>query len=231
MKKSILAVAVAAIALVSSIGTLKAQEVSFGADLVSSYVWRGQYLGSTSFQPSVGVNIAGLNLSAWGSTDFEGTSTELDLCVSYGVGPLSVCFTDYAFNVNNDSYFDSWTERKDTTHFGEVGLTYDMSSFIPLSFSWYTNVYNDNDYSSYFELSYGFKAKDVDCSIAVGGTPYEGTYSDDFAITNISFTASKTISLGSFEIPAFGQFVVNPSKYTGNYAYSNGAYLVFGLSF
>ena len=32
-----------------------AQEVSVGADLVSSYIWRGQQLGSVSIQPNLGI--------------------------------------------------------------------------------------------------------------------------------------------------------------------------------
>ena len=42
-------------------------EVSAGADVVSSYIWRGQDLGSAAIQPSLSVAYKGLSLSAFGS--------------------------------------------------------------------------------------------------------------------------------------------------------------------
>ena len=42
-------------------------EASVGADLVSSYIWRGQELGDVSIQPSVSLSWKGLSLTAWGS--------------------------------------------------------------------------------------------------------------------------------------------------------------------
>ena len=42
-------------------------EASVGADLVSSYIWRGQDLGNASIQPALSLSYKGISLSAWGS--------------------------------------------------------------------------------------------------------------------------------------------------------------------
>ena len=42
-------------------------ETTISADVVSSYIWRGQDLGSAAFQPTLGVAYKGLSLTAWGS--------------------------------------------------------------------------------------------------------------------------------------------------------------------
>lgn len=42
-------------------------KTSIGADLVSSYLWRGQKLDGASIQPTIGLEWGGLSLSAWGS--------------------------------------------------------------------------------------------------------------------------------------------------------------------
>ena len=42
-------------------------ETTISADVVSSYIWRGQDLGSAAVQPTLGIAYKGLSLSAWGS--------------------------------------------------------------------------------------------------------------------------------------------------------------------
>ena len=41
-------------------------ESTISSDVVSSYIWRGQDLGSTAVQPTLGVGYKGFSLSAWG---------------------------------------------------------------------------------------------------------------------------------------------------------------------
>ena len=53
---------------------LKAQdkvEASVGADIVSSYIWRGENLGGMSVQPSLSLEYKGLSLEAWGSAGLQ----------------------------------------------------------------------------------------------------------------------------------------------------------------
>ena len=66
-------------------------EASVGADLVSSYIWRGQELGDVSIQPSVSLSWKGLSLTAWGSASWGGEyAKEFDLTLGYAVKGFSV---------------------------------------------------------------------------------------------------------------------------------------------
>ena len=72
------------------VAKVQAQEFKVQGDLVSSYVWRGFYQTGVSFQPTLGFGIGGFSLTAWGSTDFDGTSSsdgeaakEIDLTAAY----------------------------------------------------------------------------------------------------------------------------------------------------
>ena len=42
-------------------------ETTISSDFVSSYIWRGQDLGSVAVQPTLGLEYKGLSLTAWGS--------------------------------------------------------------------------------------------------------------------------------------------------------------------
>lgn len=58
-----------------------------GADLVSSYVWRGQDLGNAAIQPNLSLNYRGFSLSAWGSVGLVSEDVkELDLTLGYAIG-------------------------------------------------------------------------------------------------------------------------------------------------
>lgn len=65
-------------------------------DLVSSYIWRGQDLGSTAIQPTLGVGYKGLSLTAWGSYGLVNADDvkEFDLTLDYTIGGLSIGITD-----------------------------------------------------------------------------------------------------------------------------------------
>lgn len=67
---------------------------SNSGDIVSSYIWRGQDLGSTSLQPTLGLGFRGLSLSAWGSVGLAdpADTKELDLTLGYTIGGLNVGF-------------------------------------------------------------------------------------------------------------------------------------------
>ena len=46
-------------------------ETEVGANIVSSYIWRGQDLSGVSIQPSIAIGYKGLSLEAWGSIGFD----------------------------------------------------------------------------------------------------------------------------------------------------------------
>ena len=79
-------------------------ETTISGDIVSSYIWRGQDLGSAAIQPTLGVGYKGLSLSAWGSYGIAdpADTKEFDLTLAYSVGGFNIGITDYWFNAGQD---------------------------------------------------------------------------------------------------------------------------------
>ena len=112
--------------------TLQAQD--FGADLYSSYVWRGTQFGSGAhIQPWMELGSGALTGGIWGSfpTTASGGGNELDLWVSYDFGPLALTLTNYSFPTNDGTYGSGnpglldgdWTEISGSTDIGSIGLS------------------------------------------------------------------------------------------------------------
>lgn len=215
---------------------MKAQdevETTVSADVVSSYIWRGQDLGSAAVQPTLGVAWKGLSLSAWGSYGIAdpADTKEFDLTLGYSVGGLNIGVTDYWFNTGLDAkgrYF--MYDAHKTNHVFEANLGYD---FGVASVQWYTN-FSGNDgankdgdraYSSYVEIAAPFKLGSCDWEAAVGAVPYATDFygANGFAITNVSLKATKDIKVtDSFTLPVFAGVTANPC--------SQKAYLMFGFT-
>ena len=214
--------------------TAQELETTVAADFVSSYIWRGQDLGSTAVQPTLGVAYKGLSLSAWGSyglTDPADTK-EFDLTLAYTIGGLNIGVTDYWFSKDGldpeARYFKY--DAHGTNHLFEANIGYD---FGVASVQWYTNFAGNDGtnkdgkraYSSYAEVVVPFKLATVDWSASLGAVPFATTSygTTGFAVTNLSLKATKDIKVtDSFSIPVFGQVVGNPC--------SQKAYLVFGFT-
>ncbi len=216
------------IALCLSIGIaggIRGQEVtvSAGADVVSSYIWRGLYSGPASVQPGISLSAGNFTVGAWGSTSLQSSWREFDLYAGYSIGNFSVLVTDYFFprslpDGEGSGYFDY------SDHVFEGTLGYSFGDAFPLSLAWNTNFAGDDDYSSYFEASYGISVGSVTVDLILGGTPWAGTYSDKFSLVNASVKASKDIRVtDSFSIPVFTQAILNPD--------TKDVFLVFGMSF
>ncbi len=208
-------------------------ETAIGADIVSSYIWRGQDLGNVSLQPTLGVAYKGVSLSAWGSVGMtETTDTkEFDLTLSYTIGRFNIGVTDYWFNSGLDPqnrYFKY--DAHGTNHLFEANIGYDFGI---ASLQWYTNFAGNDGtnkdgkraYSSYVEANVPFRLIGTDWNATAGAVPYAATaYGvDGFAVTNLSLRATKEIKVTeSFSIPVFGQVTANPC--------SQKAYLIVGFT-
>ncbi len=208
-------------------------ETSISGDVVNQYIWRGQDLGGTSFQPTLGIGCGGFSLSAWGSTGLTNPddTKEFDITASYTIGGLTVGITDYWFNSGLDErnrYFRY--NAHSTNHVFEANIGYD---FKVLNVQWYTNFAgNDgcNDkgkraYSSYAEVNVPFAFAGADWTATAGCVPYATTFygADGFAITNLTLKASKEIKVtDSFSVPVFAGITANPC--------SQKAYLTFGFT-
>lgn len=208
-------------------------EATIEADVVNQYIWRGQDLGHTAFQPTLGISYKGLSLSAWGSvglTDPDDTK-EFDLTLGYTIGGFNIGVTDYWFSEGLDPesrYFMYEAHR--TNHLFEANVGYDFGW---ASIQWFTNFAGNDGvtkkgkraYSSYFEIAAPFKLATCDWTATAGAVPYYTTAygTTGFAVTNLALRATKDIKVtDTFSIPIFGEVAANPC--------SQKAYLVFGFT-
>ena len=93
----------------TTFGTQKVEAQDFGADVASSYVWRGTQFGNgPHVQPWMSLGYGNLELGAWGSVPLTAgdTGAELDLYVSYDLGPLALTVTNYTFPIAGGAYLD-----------------------------------------------------------------------------------------------------------------------------
>lgn len=198
-----------------------------GSDIVNAYVWRGSILADgPAVQPwvtfSTGEAVS-LEIGAWGSYTFfaagdgQGVrpSTEADLYVTLGLGPVSLTVTDYYFPSSAISYFDHETghtfEAAVGAEFGALELlaAYNFAGFRDL------DADGENDPGIYFEAALGFESG-VNLFAGVGDEFYGA---ESFGLVNVGLGYEKQI-VGS--IPAFGQVILNPE--------AESFAIVFGVS-
>ena len=121
------------------------------ADLVSSYLWRGQYLGGLSIQPEVSLGFEGehtsLSVGVWGNYGlsdwkFEKGSTymvpELDLFVDFGFYGVHVGATHYYY-FGGTKFFNGYNDPEEGGSQTEVMLGYNFAD--ELDFGLYVNAY------------------------------------------------------------------------------------------
>jgi len=238
MKKVLVFAALSGMFLMSAVPAFAADDekvsMEVSADVVSSYVWRGQACGGFSIQPGATLtfNKPGVSIGVWASAElFENKEfanmTEFDWVLSWSpVEALSVGLTDYHFC--NGSYVRDWNFSGKAVHNLEVNLSYD---FGPVALAWNTcltgpdhNAKGDRCYSSYCEVSAPFTLGGVSCTGAVGILPWEDQLTSlgdntGFNVCNLSLTAEKEIG----KLPVSGQIVYNPQ--------SEATYFVVGISF
>ena len=229
MRQKILLMLALLMATVQGVWAQRQVEAHLGADIVGSYIWRGQNMGHVSLQPELSVGCKGLSLSAWGSVGLSSKddTRELDLTLSYETGGLSFGIIDYWDNGEDKRYF--YYKNDDTAHSFEGFVNYD---FGPVSASWQTYFAGSDyqadgkrAYSSYFELAAPFRLATCDWDARLGLVPWKSDMYDvsGFSVTNLSLRATKAIKITeSFDLPLFGQLVANPA--------SQHFYFVFGLT-
>ena len=208
-------------------------ETTISGDVVSSYIWRGQDLGSTSIQPTLGVAYKGLSLTAWGSAPLVNTddTKEFDLTLAYTIGGLNIGVTDYWFDrggLDPDGRYFKY-DAHGTNHIFEANIGYDFGF---ASLQWYTN-FSGNDYkedgkraySSYMEVNVPFKLSAIEWTATAGAVPSASAEygTSGFAVTNLALKATKDIKVtDTFSVPIFAQVAANPC--------SQKAYLVLGFT-
>lgn len=209
----------------------KESPFSLGADVVSSYVWRGSKIGTgPNVQPWMKFTKGGFTLGAWGSTSFHdfGDAAEMDLYTSYAFNfGLTVGLTDYYYQ--GHPYFRYETDS--ASHAFEINVAYTINSFSIAG----NYIFNDASMGGpankpgggdmYFEANYAFKNFGLFLGAGNGWhTTYKDNGDDIFAVCNIGIKTSKELKItDKFSIPITGALSVNPDKEELN--------LVVGISF
>lgn len=205
--------------------TVNAQEeeasspISVGADIVSTYVWRGTAYSGPSIQPYVDLTLGGFSIGAWGSQGYDGFQ-EMDAYLAYGFDfGLSLGLTDYYYP--GSPLFELGDSI--SSHAFEINAGYEIGSFT-IGANYILNNSSNGAGSAgndmYFELGYSFSILDVFVGAGDGWHTTDG----EFAVCNVGVSASKEIAFSDkFSLPMFGSVIVNPE--------SEQFYIVAGVSF
>ena len=129
-----------------------------GADVVSSYLWRGQNLGGLSIQPSVTLGWRGLYLGTWANIGadnwkFGNLQPELDITIGYDNYGVQLDLT-HLYYFGGDNYFNGLGDANNSYKDGEGNLTESATTMelhaginvgewvkkVPLTIDWYTTV-------------------------------------------------------------------------------------------
>ncbi|KOH46955.1 TorF family putative porin [Sunxiuqinia dokdonensis] len=183
---------------------VQAQSWDTGADIVSSYVWRGTKFGTgPAMQPWAEYSTGGFAIGAWGSYGFtDDEAAEADLYASYGFdlgegAALTLTVTDYYFP--GSMYFDG------DSHFFEPMIGLELGSFS------FTGAYMTGDGVSDTYLEAGLAVGSVNLALGAGDGAY--TMDGDFNVCNISVGTSKEIKItDTFSLPISGTAILNPSS-------------------
>ncbi len=202
-KMKIVAIMMIAVLTISSV---KAQEITVGADIVSSYVWRGTQFAGASVQPGITFSNGGLTIGAWGSTGFDGVFQEADLFASYQFDfGLKLGITDYYFPGTN--YFDF--SKATGAHAFEINLGYGIKDF-SVSANYMLNEAGGAATAGgdmYFELGYAIKSFSVFAGAGNGWHTPDGS----FAVVNVGLSTTKEVQITeSFSLPVKGSLILNP---------------------
>ena len=203
----------------TTFGTQKVEAQDFGADVASSYVWRGTQFGNgPHVQPWMSLGYGNLELGAWGSVPLTAgdTGAELDLYVSYDLGPLALTVTNYTFPVAGGAYAEGEGlfegDYLEVSGSGSVGP-------IDLTVGYFTELE-----ARYIEA--GFSVGVVDVALGYGSDDEEAAWyaNGGSGLVNVSLGGSKDIKItDDYSLPVFGSLIYNPDAET--------AFLVFGMSF
>ncbi len=179
-----------------------------GADIYSSYIWRGTRFGKgPALQPKLEFKTGRFTAGAWGSFDFNGYQ-ETDLYFSFSLpAGISLGATDYYYP--DFDYFDYSTVSG--SHAFEISLGFSKGG-LALSANYILNEAGhagSEGSDKYFEVKYSFDAFNLFAGAGDGWHTVDG----NFTVCNIGLGTSRTIKItDSFSIPVTGQLIFNPDR-------------------
>lgn len=195
---------------------------SLSTDFVSTHIWRGLTSGSAPcIEPFVQWSRGGLKLSGWASIAMDNSYREIDIFATYRWKFLELGIYDY-YCPNNDANLNDFTmmDRKGTQHLFEAQAVFYGSQKYPFKITTACFIggadldeTGEQRYTSYLELAYPFKVKNVKLDLELGMTPFEGMYASSTSVFNYGFSISKNIKLNDkWSIPTKYKLVYNAEK-------------------
>jgi hypothetical protein len=191
----------------------QSEPFTIGADIYSSYIWRGTKLGTgPAVQPKVEYTSGSFTAGAWGSFDFRGYQ-ETDLYFFFELpSGFSLGMTDY---YSPDlRYFDY--SGATGSHAFELNLGFSVKN-LSLEANYILNKaggIGSVGKDLYFQAEYAFKLFSLFIGGGNGWLTYDpGTDKNNFNICNLGTEVSRTLKITeNFGIPVTGQLIFNPDK-------------------
>ena len=181
---------------------------SAGADLLSSYIWRGTRQGSgPHIQPAIEFSKGSFTAGAWGTFDLHGYE-EVDIWFAFDLpGGFTIGMQDYY--LPELPYFDY--SAADGAHAFELNLDW-ASENVWLSANYIINEAGGvGSYGNdlYFEAGLSFEY----FSIFLGAGNGWHTDSGDFNVCNLGLEVCHNLEITEiFSIPVTGQLIFNPDR-------------------
>ncbi|OIP82316.1 MAG: hypothetical protein AUK44_08005 [Porphyromonadaceae bacterium CG2_30_38_12] len=225
------------------VGSIQAEDkselsLSLGADLTTSYLWRGLPQGTLpALQPWGELSYKGFTLGTWGSYELAGGFKEIDMYAKYTLKAFTLQFIDLYFpdyvGLNPD-FFNF--KKAETGHAAELGVSYNGSEKIPFTVYGGMIIYgaavdpnasnaSELNKSAYVEVNYLGTLNDIKYNIFTGFTPTESLLygSSQFAFIHVGVSAQKTLKITDFfSLPLKLTLAANPN--------SNKFYMAFAIS-
>jgi len=217
-------------------------QLTYGADLVSQYVWRGSEIGEKMGIPHLqpGINLDYLTRNSgtftayvWASYGISANYLETDFALSYEFetryGTFGLGFTDYYY-----PYLRTWVLNFDKNgegaHTIEGQFTYTFIESFPIQVLLASNLHNDlsGDNSLYIESSYPFDAGRFSFNLLAGAAKGESIYygidKEKFQLISTGITIGTAINFSEkFALPVGLDLIYNP--------FSEKGYVVFRVSY
>jgi len=212
--------------------------VEVGADVVSSYLWRGQNIGGLSIQPSVTIGWKGLYICGWANIGADGwafdeLNPELDITIGYDDYGFQIDLT-HLYYFNNEPYFPKGgfkplpDQESSSTMEAHIGFHLgDLVENAPLHIDWYTTIYGyDYDpitqkraWSSYIEVGYDFNLPlGLVLGANIGIVPWRSSYTNyeevwinakTVAFNNVNLRLEREFDLKSICFGVWGECMLN----------------------
>ena len=244
MKKRffVLALALVGISAFSSLIHAEESKSNFtfevGADLVSSYLWRGQHLGGLSIQPSVTLDWNGLYLCGWGNIGadnwkFENINPELDITIGYDNYGFKLDLT-HLYYFGGDNYFKGLGDANNTYKDAEGNITESLTTMelhagidigewvdiVPLTFDWYTTILGYDpvfDQDGLLKMNNNGNCKRAYSTYIEIGYDFEvWTDGNTIGFNNIQLRAEREFELKGLYINVWGEAMFNCYGVTKN---------------